>query len=206
MLALSILTIFALVVVAIIAIEIRNERKYQATRRSTSKKPKDKKPKDKKAKAEIEQEEVQEEEKTKSRHKSFHMTRAHKAQKTQETTEEPKKTKKLPPCTYPRFSHERLVEMGLSDDEAIEFVQELIPQLEEQIPEIEALLEVSDFEQMERATHGIKGSSTNVGTGGVSDLLIEYNTYLKAGRDLEIAKVYFESFKHYINELKNQYT
>jgi len=193
MLALSVLIVFILIVVTIIAIEVRNEKKYQAKRRLEGRVPKDKQEEKKK--------EVKE--KGKSPHKSFQMTRAHKAPES--TEEKPKKTKKLPPCTYPKFSHVRLVEMGLSDEEATEFVQELIPQLEEQVPKIEALLEVSNFEQMERATHGIKGSSTNIGTGGVSDLLVEYNTYLKTGRDLDIATVYFKSFKHYINELKNQY-
>jgi chemotaxis protein histidine kinase CheA len=96
--------------------------------------------------------------------------------------------------------------MGLSDDEAKEFVTELIPQLEEQIPLIEEALNIPDFHQMERLTHSIKGSATNIGTGGVSDLLVACNTYLKEGTDIDIAKAYFKHLVHYTNELKTQYT
>ena len=96
--------------------------------------------------------------------------------------------------------------MGLSDDEAKEFVTELIPQLEEQIPLIEEALNTPDYHQVERLTHSIKGSATNIGTGGISDLLVDYNTYLKDGTDIDIAKAYFEHLKHYTQELKKQYT
>ena len=46
----------------------------------------------------------------------------------------------LPEANYPQFTHQRLVEMGLSNDEAKAFVQELIPQLEIQIPLIHLYL------------------------------------------------------------------
>ena len=119
--------------------------------------------------------------------------------------ETPKDAKKLPHCNYPLFTHIRLIDMGLSDDEAQEFVQELIPQLEAQIPLIEEAYKKEDFHQMERLTHSIKGSATNLGTGGISDLLVECNTYLKTGTDIDIAKVYFDSLKHYTQTLKEQY-
>ena len=120
--------------------------------------------------------------------------------------EEVKETKELPECKYPPFTHVRLVEMGLSDDEAIEFVNELIPQLEEQVPLIENAINSADFHQIEKLTHGIKGSATNLGTGGVSDLLVEFNTYLKSEVDVDIVKAYHAHFIHYIEELKKQYT
>ena len=96
--------------------------------------------------------------------------------------------------------------MGLSDDEAKEFVAELIPQLETEIPRIEASLREGDFHKMEQLTHGIKGSSANLGTGGVSDLLIEYNTYLRTGTDVDIAGAYLKHLVHYTHELKKQYS
>ncbi|WP_309496906.1 Hpt domain-containing protein [Sulfurovum sp.] len=120
--------------------------------------------------------------------------------------EEITETKELPECKYPPFTHVRLVEMGLSEDEATEFVNELIPQLEEQIPLIEAAMSISDYQQVERLTHGIKGSATNLGTGGISDLLVEYNSYLKSGTDPDIVKAYHAHFIHYIDKLKKQYT
>lgn len=113
--------------------------------------------------------------------------------------------KELPNCKYPPFTHVRLVEMGLSDDEAIEFVNELIPQLEEQVPRMENAINSADFQQVERLTHGIKGSTTNLGTGGISDLLAEFNTYLKSGTDTDIIKAYHAHFIRSIEELKKQY-
>jgi HPt (histidine-containing phosphotransfer) domain-containing protein len=126
-------------------------------------------------------------------------------QKPEPKLEAVKETKKLPEANYPKFTHIRLVEMGLSDEEAKEFVAELIPQIEEQFPLIEKAMQDLDFHQIERLTHGIKGSATNLGTGGVSDLLVDYNTYLKTGTDIDIARAYFEHLEHYNNELKAQY-
>jgi len=44
-----------------------------------------------------------------------------------------------------------------------------------------------------------------LGTGGVSDLLVEFNTYLKSEIDADIVKAYQAHFIHYIEELKKQY-
>jgi HPt (histidine-containing phosphotransfer) domain-containing protein len=150
------------------------------------------------------------------RHKK-HSNYTKKADKTQDTPTyspeivetAPKKiqpSSSLPKADYPQFTHQRLVEMGLSNDEAKAFVQELIPQLEIQIPLIHKMLHLADFHQMERLTHSIKGSATNIGTGGVSDLLVAFNTYLKKGTDIDIAKAYFEHLKQYTEELKVQYS
>jgi HPt (histidine-containing phosphotransfer) domain-containing protein len=109
-------------------------------------------------------------------------------------------------ANYPQFDHSRLLKMGLSEAEAKEFVAELIPQIEAQIPLIKETISIRDFHGMERLTHSIKGSSTTVGTGGVSDLLVDFNTYLKTGRELAIAEAYLEQLKHYCEELKQQYS
>jgi len=124
----------------------------------------------------------------------------------EEVIEEVMQSKALPECKYPPFTHVRLVEMGLSDDEAIEFVNELIPQLEEQVPLIENAINSADFHQIEKLTHGIKGSATNIGTGGVADFLTEFNTYLKSEIDTDIVKAYHAHFIRYIEELKKQYS
>jgi len=129
-------------------------------------------------------------------------------QRLQEQKPEPEVTKKvdLPECNYPKFDHSRLLEMGLSQNEVEEFVAELIPQIEAQIPLIKEAMDISDFHNMERLTHSIKGSSTTVGTGGISDLLVEFNTYLKTGKELAVVEAYFKHLKHYSQELKEQYT
>ena len=112
----------------------------------------------------------------------------------------------LPVANYPRFDHSRLLDMGLSQEDAKEFVQELIPQIETNIVLIQESLEISDFQSMERLTHSLKGSSTTVGTGGVADLLVDFNTYLKTGTEFTIAEAYLEHLKHYFEALKKQYS
>ena len=197
MLGFILLSIFIIVVGTIIFFEVRNERRYQEKR------------------AQERQKSFKKKEEVSPTHKSVAPTK--KPIETPEVISIPKEDKEpvkpipekiekeLPQANYPTFSHQRLIDMGLSDDEAKEFVQELIPQLELQIPLIEEVLNSSDFHQMERLTHSIKGSATNIGTGGISDLLTEWNTYLKTGTDIDIAKTYFEHLTHYTQELKAQY-
>ncbi len=121
-------------------------------------------------------------------------------------TEKPvEKTYDLPACKYPAFDYSRLIGMGLAEDEAIEFTKELIPQIKTQIPLIKEALIKEDFHLMEKLTHSIKGSSTTVGTGGVSDLLVEFNTYLKTGKEIPIAEAYFDHLTRYAEELEKQF-
>lgn len=228
MLALTILSIFVLIIILIIFIEYRNEKKYQAKRRekTTQKKYEPKKlvvrkapPKSKvepklEPKPEVKPEpkiEVKPEVKVKVPEPKLKPKIEIKPEPKPEPepkveAQEPVEIKKLPEANYPEFTHIRLVEMGLSDDEAKEFVADLISQLETEIPLIDAAMKEGDFHKMERLSHGIKGSSTNLGTGGVSDLLIEYNTYLRTGTDVDIARAYLKHLVHYTNELKKQYS
>ncbi|GIU00419.1 hypothetical protein TSL6_09250 [Sulfurovum sp. TSL6] len=210
--SLTIISIFVFIVVLVIFLEYRNEKKYQenkcqkrqapttSTKRTTSsEEPKVVTPKPTrvpKPEPEVKPEhvvEVKPEPEVKEEPKP------------EPKKEVPAETKKLPEANYPQFTHVRLIEMGLSDEEAQEFVGELIPQIETEIPLIEAAIQEGDFHKVEKLTHGIKGSATNLGTGGVADLLSDYNTYVKTGTDADIAKAYLEHLKHYNNELKAQY-
>jgi HPt (histidine-containing phosphotransfer) domain-containing protein len=111
----------------------------------------------------------------------------------------------LPKCKYPKFDYSRLIKMGLSEDEAMEFIKELIPQIKTQIPLIKAAIEISDFNNIERLTHSIKGSSTTVGSGGISDLLVEFNTYVKTEKEIPILEAYLKHLKYYCEELEKEY-
>ncbi|MDQ1325666.1 MAG: hypothetical protein QG564_790 [Campylobacterota bacterium] len=111
----------------------------------------------------------------------------------------------FPQLKYPPFNHTRLIAMGFSQKDAKEFVNELIGQIEAQIPLIDEAMKIPDFRRMERLTHSIKGSATNLGNGGISDLLVDYNTYLKGGQDLSAAETYFAHLKYYLKILKDQY-
>ena len=142
------LAIFGLIVILVIFIEYRNEKKYQEERREKREKtvqPK-RRPQLKKVirkpSPSIQQETPQEE---------FE----------EEILKKETPKKQLPHCNYPKFSHVRLIDMGLSDEESKEFVAELIPQIETQIPLIKEAMDNSDFHQMERLTHNIKESATN---------------------------------------------
>ena len=209
MLGLTILSIFIFIIILIIFLEYRNEKKYQEKRRKQrdtqgrsvrSTPPKEAAPKPKRAPEPKPEPAVKTEPKIEI-----------KPEVTQEEKPEPKievakETKQLPEANYPQFTHVRLVEMGLSDEEAKEFVAELVPQIEVEVPLIEAAIEAGDFHKIERLTHSIKGSATNLGTGGVSDLLVDFNTYVKSGTDSDIAKAYLKHLIHYTNELKTQYS
>ena len=223
MLALTILSIFILIIVFIIFLEYRNEKKYQEKRRQNRQapsktrqsappqKPKEVTPRAKRAPEPKPEPEPKLEPKPEPVVKPKPVvepekeTEVKQQEKPEVKIEVAKETKKLPEANYPEFTHVRLVEMGLSDEEAKEFVAELIPQIEVEIPLLQAAIEGEDFHKMERLTHGIKGSATNLGTGGVSDLLVDYNTYLKSGTDIDIAKEYLKHLIRYTNELKTQY-
>ena len=193
----NLLAIFGLIIILVIFIEYRNEKKYQEERRKEREKPTVKKrPRTTQSVREQTPRRIRKKEEIKKQEEP----------KKEVVKQEQKPQKQLPQCSYPTFSHDRLIDMGLSDEESKEFVAELIPQLETQIPLIKEAMENSNFHQMERLTHNIKGSATNLGIGGISDLLVECNTYLKTGTDSDIAKVYFDNLIHYTEELKNQYT
>jgi len=223
MLALTILSTFIFLILLLIFIEYRNEKKYQEKRRAEAQKKRVPRKKLRVKKVEPkptpeptpepipEPEVIQEAIPTPKPERIAEPETIPEQELTPEPEPEPivevhEEAKELPEANYPAFTHVRLVEMGLSDEEAKEFVGELIPQLEVEIPRIEAAIQGGDFHKMERLTHGIKGSATNLGTGGVSDLLVDYNTYLKTGTDIDIAKAYFEHLIHYTAELKEQYS
>jgi len=112
----------------------------------------------------------------------------------------------LPVANYPQFSHARLLDMGLSDDDAQEFVQDLIEQIKTQIPLIETAIQSGNFQEIEELTHSIKGSATNIGVGGISDLLVDFNTYVKTGDTKEILEAYVTHVKTYHKQLQEQYS
>lgn len=211
MLALTILSVFILLIFLMIFFEYRNEKKYQEKRRTEANRKRTPRNKLKVKKVAPKRKPKPEPEIIPEPTPKPIPEPTPKPEPIPEPTPEVEETpvkeqKELPKANYPKFTHARLVEMGLSDEEAVEFVTELIPQLELQIPLIEEALNTPDYHQMERLTHSIKGSTTNLGTGGISDLLVDCNTYLKSGTDPDIAKAYFEHLVHYTAELKEQYS
>lgn len=115
-------------------------------------------------------------------------------------------TKELPKGEYPDFSNSRLLDMGLSQADADTFVKDLIEQIDDHIPQIEAARKDKAYEEIERLTHSLKGSATNLGSGGVADTLVDYNTYCKTGNDDDILLAYLEILKTYQTKLKEQFS
>ena len=108
---------------------------------------------------------------------------------------------------YGSFNHQRLVEgMGLSPEEADEFVMELIGQLEAAIGQLDELIEKGDYTEVEHVTHGLKGAALNIGEGGVAQLLIDYNTYMKHGTEKPIVEAYQTRLKQTVSDLKVEYS
>ena len=202
-----IISVFILILVLFVYREYKNEKKYEEERRQRRQDTR------KKAKKPIEKPSIKEAPKKVPIEKKPSPAPVQKKtieketvkKETAEVIEEPKDIA-ISLSDYPKFDHSRLIEMGLSQEEAKEFVRELIPQIGSQIPLIKEAMAIPDFHEMERLTHSIKGSSTTVGTGGVSDLLADFNTYLKSGAEPAIAEAYVEQLKYYCEELKEQYS
>jgi len=225
--AVIVIGIIIFIIALIVYLEYKNEKAYQEKRRQEKKKKKltpkvTRRPTPVPQKRETQKEySLKAEKKKPAAETNPEIANISQSAKTKPPSEVPKKKEKqaaketlgtkekpsieLPRCKYPKFNYSRLIAMGLSEEEAHEFIWELIPQILEQIPLIEKAMEVPDFHKMERLTHSIKGSSTTIGTGGVSDLLIDYNTYLKTGEELVVAKEYQRYLKYYLQKLQEQF-
>ena len=58
---------------------------------------------------------------------------------------------------------------------------------------------------IDEITHDIKGSSGNIGSGGIADLMNDSNAYIKRGDDAGILQAYYQHTEYYYKELKQQY-
>lgn len=204
-----VLALIVMVVVFLVYREYSNEKKYQEEkRRQREAREEQKKSAPEKLKVrKVPPKKIEEKPKEEVVEKPVEVKTEEKVVPEEETVkEEPVvEIKKVELPDYPDFDHSRLLEMGLSDAEVIAYVKELIPQIENQIPLIKEAMEKGDLHAMEKLTHSIKGSSTTIGTGGISDLLSDFNTYLKGGTDTSLLEAYYEKLKEYFEALKKQY-
>ena len=107
---------------------------------------------------------------------------------------------------YPAFDNTRtLEEFGLSKEEADDFIVDLIQQIEDEMPGLVAAVEANDSKQIEDISHMIKGSATNLGTGGVADVLVDFNTYMKTASDADVIAKHMKNLDHALKELKEQF-
>lgn len=82
------------------------------------------------------------------------------------------------------------------------FIGELIEQFNSELPALEEAVQQKNHARIETISHSLKGSSTSLGTGGVSDVLIDFNTYVKTGNDMRIIEAHLDNLKHYLIDLK----
>lgn len=121
-------------------------------------------------------------------------------------TAEPAPAEETSGAVYPRFSNQRAIDqLGLSQEEADMFVEELIGQIEAEIPNLEAAVAEGNFEKIERVSHMLKGSATSLGEGGIADQLVEFNTYCKHGKDFEAVREFMRTFHREFEALKAQF-
>lgn len=108
--------------------------------------------------------------------------------------------------SYPPFDNTRAMEeFGLPKEDADEFIVDLIQQIEEEMPALEVAVQTEDNKQIENISHMIKGSATNLGTGGTADVLIDFNTYMKTGNDPLVIAGHMRNLHRSLAELKEQF-
>jgi hypothetical protein len=107
---------------------------------------------------------------------------------------------------YAPFDHTRTMEeFGLSREDADDFIVELIQQIEAEMPALETAVETKDNKRIEDISHMIKGSATNLGTGGAADVLIDFNTYMKTGDEPAVIARHMRHLNRALGELKEQF-
>lgn len=112
----------------------------------------------------------------------------------------------IPTKVYDAYDNSRAVEeMGLTQEEADGFVKELVKAIETEIPRIEKAILAADYKSVEEIVHTITGSSSTLGSGGVSSALISFYTAVQHRDDFQKLYVHLQNLKYYIAELKKQY-
>ncbi len=114
--------------------------------------------------------------------------------------------KSFEPKPYPEYDNTRAMEqLGLSQEEADMFISELVVQIEEELPNLDAAYEQNDLERLEKVSHMLKGSATSLGEGGVADILVELNTYCKSGKDRGVIGEHLKNLHYYFGKLKEKF-
>ena len=113
----------------------------------------------------------------------------------------------LPKRDYPHFDNARAVEqLGLSQEEADMFITELIELIDTELSGLETAVHNEEYDIIENISHMIKGSATSLGSGGVADVLVDFNTYVKDEEpNIKVIHAHLDNLKHYLDELKKQF-
>lgn len=111
----------------------------------------------------------------------------------------------IPTKVYPKFDNSRAVdEMGLSQEEADGFVLELIKVIEAEVLRIEAALKKNDIKTIEDIVHTLTGTSSTLGSGGISSALISFYSAVQHRDTLRMLQIHLENVKYYLKLLKEE--
>ncbi len=111
----------------------------------------------------------------------------------------------IPTKEHPKYDNSRAVdEMGLTQEEADSFVHDLVKAIQSEIPKIEEAISNSDYKTVEEIVHTITGSSSTLGSGGISSALISFYTAVQHRDSFQELYVHLQNVKHYLSELKEQ--
>lgn len=111
----------------------------------------------------------------------------------------------IPTKQHAKYDNTRAVEeMGLTQEEADGFVHDLVKAIESEIPKIEAAITASDYKTVEEIVHTITGSSSTLGSGGVSSALISFYTGVQHRDSFQELYVHLQNVKYYLSELREQ--
>ncbi len=111
----------------------------------------------------------------------------------------------IPTKQYDMYDNSRAVEeMGLTQEEADAFVNDLVKAVQAEIPKIEASILKGDYKTVEEIVHTITGSSSTLGSGGVSSALISFYAAVQHRDKLDDLYVHLQNLKYYIEELNEQ--
>lgn len=111
----------------------------------------------------------------------------------------------IPTKQYPHYDNARAVdEMGLTQEEADAFVLDLVKAIDAEIPQIEEAILSCDYKTIEEIVHTITGSSSTLGSGGVSSALISFYAAVQHRDSLQKLYIHLQNVKYYLSELKDQ--
>lgn len=112
----------------------------------------------------------------------------------------------IPTKMHPKYDNSRAVdEMGLTQKEADGFVHELVKAIEAEVPRIEAAILSSNHKDVEEIVHTITGTSSTLGTGGLSMALISFYTAVQHRDSFQKLYIHLQNVKYYLAELKEQF-
>lgn len=109
----------------------------------------------------------------------------------------------IPTKLYPKFDNSRAVdEMGLTQEDADTFVLDLVKAIEAEIPKIDTALSNGDYKSLEEIVHTITGTSSTLGSGGISSALISFYAAVQHHDTLQKLFIHQQNVKYYLSSLK----